>query len=235
MLSSSAIRVIPAAWRRSRSRENDGKVREHRHVGGLRRRRRPARLAERDGAEAQEEPAERDEDGEHQNDREPRLTREGRTHDQEFAHEDTERRQAGDRHHPQHEAPAEYRIGDGQPAHVGDLLRSLDLGDVANREEDRGLGERMHGHVQEAGEIGEGAAHAEGEDDDAHVLDRGIGEHALDVAPPVQHEGREQAGDQAHGHHERPGRDRAGVEREQHLEAQQRVERDVEQQARQHR
>ena len=37
----------------------------------------------------------------------------------------------------------------------------------------------MHGHVQQAGEIGERAAHAEGEGDDAHVLDRRIGEHAV--------------------------------------------------------
>ncbi len=34
-------------------------------------------------------------------------------------------------------------------------------------------------HVQQPGEIGERAAHAEGEGDDAHVLDRGIGEHAV--------------------------------------------------------
>ena len=36
-------------------------------------------------------------------------------------------------------------------------------------------------------------------------------------------------------HHQRPGRERAGIGREQHLEAQQRVERDVEQQPREHR
>src|SRR5262249_35628821 len=36
-----------------------------------------------------------------------------------------------------------------------------------------------------------GSAHAEGKSYDAHMLDRRIGEHAFDVAPPVQHEDRE--------------------------------------------
>ena len=146
-----------------------------------------------------------------------------------------QRRQAGDGDDAEHQAPAEHRIGLGEPAHVGDALRALDLGDVADREEDRRLGQRMHGHVQEAGEVGERAAHAEGEGDDAHMLDRGIGEHALDVAPAVEHERREHERDQPHRHHQRAGRERGGIEREQHLEAQQRVERDVEQQPREHR
>ena len=41
-------------------------------------------------------------------------------------------------------------------------LGALGLGDVADGEKDRRLGEAVHGHVQEAGEIGERAAHAEG-------------------------------------------------------------------------
>ena len=45
--------------------------------------------------------------------------------------------------------------------------------------------------------IAERAAHAEREGDDPHVLDRGIGEQPLDVAPPVQHERREDQRDQA--------------------------------------
>ncbi len=114
------------------------------------------------------------------------------------------------------------------------LLRALDLRDVADGEEDRRLGQRVHGHVQQAGEVGERPAHAEGEGDDAHVLDRGIGEHALDVAPAVEHEAGEDQRDEPHRHHQRPGRERRRVGRQQHLEAQQRVERDVEQQARQH-
>ena len=93
----------------------------------------------------------------------------------------------------------------------------------------------MHGHVQQAGEIGERAAHAEGEHDDAHVLDRGIGEHPFDVAPAVEHEGGEHERDEAHRHHQRAGRERRRVDGQQHLEAQQRIERDIEQQAREHR
>ena len=58
------------------------------------------------------------------------------------------------------------------------LLRALHLRDVADGEEDRRLGQAVHRHVQQAGEIGERPAHAEGEHDDAHVLDRGVGEHA---------------------------------------------------------
>ena len=195
----------------------------------------PARLAERDGVEAQEQRRKSDEQTDDQDDREPGLARESRGHHQEFAGEDSKRRQSGDGHHAEHQAPAQNRIGLGQPAHVGDALSALDLRDVADRKEDRRLGERMHRHVQEPGEVGERSAHAEGEGDDAHVLDRGIGEHALDVAPPVQHERGEDERDQPHGHHQRAGRERRRIDRKQHLEAQQRVKRDVEQESRQHR
>ena len=82
-------------------------------------------------------------------------------------------------------------MADGQTADVGDALRALDLRDMADREEDRRFGQRVHGHVQQPGEIRERAAHAEGEGDDAHVLDRRIGEQPFDVAPPVEHERRE--------------------------------------------
>ena len=119
--------------------------------------------------------------------------------------------------------------GTGQAAHIGDALRALDLRDMADGEENRRLGQRMHGHVQQAGEIGERAAHAEGKGDDAHMLDRGIGEHALDVAAAVQHERGEDERDQPERHHQRTGRQRGRIDRQQHLEAQQRVKRDVEQ------
>ena len=79
------------------------------------------------------------------------------------------------------------------------------------------------------------AAHAERKGDDAHVLDRRIGEQPLDVAPAVEHEGGEHERQQSERHHQRAGRQRGRVRRQQHFEAQQRVERDVEQQARQHR
>jgi hypothetical protein len=80
-----------------------------------------------------------------------------------------------------------------------------DLGHVADGEEDRRLGERMHGHVQEAGEIGERTAHAECKGDDAHMLDRRVGEQPLDVAPAVEHERGEYERDQSERHHQRAG------------------------------
>ena len=125
--------------------------------------------------------------------------------------------------------------GIGQPAHIGDALRAFYLRDMANREEDRRLGQRVHGHVQQPGEVGERPAHAEGKSDDAHMLDRGIGEQALDVAAPVQHERREDEREQPHRHHQRTGRKRVRVHREQHLETQQSVKRDIEKEPRQHR
>ena len=168
---------------------------------------------------------------EHERKGEQRLPREGRADHQELAHEDAERRQSGDGHDAEHEAPAEHGIALGEAAHVGDLLRALDLRDIADGEEDRRFGQRVHAHMQETGEIGERPAHAEGEGDDPHMLDRGVGEQALDVAPPVQHERREHDRDEAHADHQRAGRERLGVGRKQHLEAEQRIERDVEEQA----
>ncbi len=111
----------------------------------------------------------------------------------------------------------------GEPADVGDLLGTFDLGDVADGEEDAGFGQRVHHHVEEAGEIGERAAHAEGERDDAHVLDRRVGEHPFDVAPPVEHEACEDERGEPHGHHQRAGRQGTGVPGEQDLEAEDRV------------
>ena len=125
-------------------------------------------------------------------------------------------------------------MGLGQAAHLGDALGALHLRDVADREEDRRLGQAVHGHLQQSGEIAERAGHAEGEHDDAHVLDRRVGEHAFDVAPAIQHERGEDQRQQAERDHQRAGRDGARVGADQHLEAQQRVQRDVQQQARQH-
>ena len=126
-------------------------------------------------------------------------------------------------------------MGYGQAPDPMDPLRALDLRDVADGEEDRRLGEAMHHHMQQPGKIGERAAHSERKDDDAHVFDRGVGEQAFDVAPAVEHERREHQRDEAHRHHQRAGSDRGRVGRHQYLEAQQRIERHVQQQARQHR
>ena len=122
-----------------------------------------------------------------------------------------------------------------RPANLGHHLRALHLRDVADGKEDRRLGQAVKGHVQQPGEVRERPAHPERERDDPHVLDGRVGEHALDVVAPVQHERREQDGDQSERDHQRAGRQRSGVGRHHHLEAQHREQRDVQQQPRQHR
>ena len=188
------------------------------------------RLAEGQTVQPQQQRAQRHQQAQRQHHGEHRLPREGRSDDQEFGHEDARGRQAHDRDHAQHQAPAQNRMRNRQPADVGHPLRALDLRDVADGKEDRRLGQAVIGHVQQAGEVGERPAHAEGEGDDPHVLDGRVGEHALDVVAPVQHERREQHGEQAERHHQRAGRQRAGIGRHHHLEAQHREQRDVEQQ-----
>jgi len=61
-------------------------------------------------------------------------------------------------------------MGLGQTTNIGNFLSALDLSDVADRKKNRRLGQAVHHHVQEPGEICEGAAHAEGKRDDTHML-----------------------------------------------------------------
>ena len=184
---------------------------EHRHIGGLGRRRAAARLAEGDAGQPQGQCAEGQQQPEDQYDREQRLPRKGRTHDEEFAHEDAERRQPGDRDDADHQPPAEHRMGFRQAADPAIRWVPLICEIWPTAIEDRRLGQAVHHHVQQPGEIGQRAAHAEREHDDAHVLDRGIGEQPLDVAPAVQHEGGEDQRHQPHRHHQRTGGNRAGL------------------------
>ena len=123
----------------------------------------------------------------------------------------------------------------GETAHIGDPLRAFDLRDMTNREKDRRFGERMHGHVQKSGEIGERSPHTEGEGDDAHVLNRRIGKHPFDVAAPVEHEGGEYQRNKPDRHHQRTGGDRRRIDCEQHLETEQRIECHVKQKPGQYR
>ena len=183
--------------------QHQGEMGQDRQGRGLGRRGRAGRRAERHALQPQDERAERDEEPEGQRQRQPGRALEGRADDEELAHEHAHRRQADDGEDAEHEAPAEQRMGDGEAANVGDLLRALDLGDLADGVEDRRLGQAVHRHVQERGEIGERTADPEGEDDDAHMLDRGIGEHALHVAAAVEHEGGEHDRDEAERRHQR--------------------------------
>ena len=138
----------------------------------------PDGLAEDRVLQAQQQRAEADQQAKRRQQGKPWLAGEGRGQDQELAGEHAERRHAADRQHGQREHHGKPRVGDAQPPDLGDALRALGLGDMSDGEEDAGLGQAVHGHVQQAGEIGERPAHAEGEHDQAHVLDRRIGEEA---------------------------------------------------------
>ncbi|MNT61282.1 hypothetical protein D3C72_1989100 [compost metagenome] len=110
-------------------------------------------------------------------------------------------------------------MSNGEAADLGEFLRALNLRNVPDREKYRRLGKAVHDHVQQAREVGERAAKAEGKDDDTHMLDRRIGKQAFDVATTIQHEGREDQRHQAHGHHQRARRNRPRIGGEQYLEA----------------
>ena len=192
-------------------------------------------LAEHDVLQAQQQRAERDQQAEHQQHGEHRLRAKVDESSVNSLVNTPNGGRPGNRDHAERKADRQHRMGDREAADVGDALGALDLRDMADREEDRRLGQRMHGHVQQAGEIRERAADAEGEGGDAHVLDRRIGKQPFDVAPAVQHERREHQADEPERDHDGADVERRRVGGEHHLEAQQRVERDVEQQARQHR
>ena len=76
---------------------------------------------------------------------------------------------------------------------------------MAHGEEDGGLGQAVDQHVEKRPEGGHRPAQAEGEGGNAHVLDGGIGEHALDVLLPEEGEGRHEDGDDAEAHHDVAG------------------------------
>ena len=122
-----------------------------------------------------------------------------------------------------------------EAAYLVHHLRAGLLRRMADGEEDRGLGQRMDGHVQECREVGDRAAHAERERDDAHVLDRRIREQSLDVLLPRQQQRGDDDGEQAEAHHQLAGERRLQRALDQHLAADDGVERDVEQQPGQHR
>ena len=81
--------------------------------------------------------------------RRPRLLAHRGGEDQELAREDAERRHAEDRQRAEHQPPAERRADRDQAADVVHDLRAGLLRRVADGEEDRRLGQRMHGHVQQ--------------------------------------------------------------------------------------
>ena len=126
----------------------------------------------------------------------------------------------------------DMRIDLQQAANIFHLLRANFLHRMADGKEDRRLGQAVHRHMQETGKVGERAAHAEGERNETHVLDRGVREQALYVAPPIEHEAREYERQEPQGDHQWTGSNRSLVRREEHLEAQHGIQRDVEEKSR---
>ena len=164
----------------------------------------------------------------------PGVMFDGRGEDHEFAGEHAEGRHAEDGQSAEHQAPADGRRAADQALDVGDDLRSGHLRGVADGEENRRLGERMHGHVQQSGVGGDAPAHAEGEGDDAHVLDGGEAEQPLDVFLAREVKGGDDDGQQAEAHHHLTGEGCAQRAVDERLAADDGVQRDVEQQAGEH-
>ena len=203
---------------------------EHRQIGRLNAREAAGRFAEGERIQSQQQRPKSNQQSKHQGNGEQRIAREAGTHDQKFAHENPERRHAGNRHDAEHQRPSQYRMRYRQPPDLRDALRAFHLRYVTHGEEYRRFGKAVHAHLQQSGEIRQWSADAEGEHDDAHMFDRGIGEHAFDVAAPVQHEGGENQRQQAHCDHQWPRRQRIFIGRQQHFETEHGIERHVEEQ-----
>ena len=208
---------------------------EHRHERWLVRERLDVGVAEHHRLHAAEHRGECDAEGEQQEGRGPRVLAHGGGEDEEFAREHAEGRHAQDGQSADHEAPAHRGAHLHEAADVLHHLRAGLLRGMAHGEEDRALHERMHRHVQEPREVGDRPAHAEGEGDEPHVLDRGVGEHALHVALPRQEERRHHHGQEAEAHHHVAREARVERAVGEHLAADDAVERHVEEQPREHR
>ena len=132
----------------------------------------PHRRTESQRLEPQDQGSEGYDDTKDEGKRQERVASEGGCHQQELAQENAERRQPRDGEHADHQAPADRGMAGGQAPDLRYLLRSLDLSRQPDRDEDRRLGQAVHRHMQQAREIGDGTAHAEGKGDDPHMLDR---------------------------------------------------------------
>src|SRR6478672_7669713 len=114
--------------------EHQRKMREHRHVGAFHLQRLALWLAERDAVQLQEQRAYGDQQPEHEGHGEQWMVGQSCADREELRGEQAERRQAGDSRHADDQTPADQGIRFGQPAHLDDLLRALDLRDVADGE-----------------------------------------------------------------------------------------------------
>ena len=123
---------------------------------------------------------------------------------EELAHEHAEGRQSGDRRDA--ERPGPSRAPDGvtvSPRMSAMRCVPLTCATWPTEKKIADLVRLCMVMCSRPAKLAERAAHAEGEGDDAHVLDRGIGEHAFDVAPAIQHERGEDQRQQAQRDHQR--------------------------------
>ena len=77
--------------------------------------------------------------------------------------------------------------------------------DVAGDEKQHGLGEGVI-HSVEHGAEDPGAAQADAQGEDAHVLDAGVGEEAFEIGLPDDERGRHGHGNQSEADEQRPGK-----------------------------
>ena len=124
-----------------------------------------------------------------------------------LAHEDRERRHAGERQRREHEERrADRRHGEQAPddPHVA---RAVAGDGRAGDEEREGLGDAVVHHVQQRAVGPDGAAEAEPERDDPDVLDAVVAEQALEVVLDQderrRHDDRDEAEDEQHLRRER--------------------------------
>ena len=100
-------------------------------------------------------------------------------------------------------APGQRHALDG-PAHVVGDLAAVGPVDVAGREEQHALGQAVVDQVQQRPVHGQ-AADADAQDQDAHVLDAGVGQHPLEVALPDHEHRGDGHRQQAHEDHDLAG------------------------------
>src|ERR1019366_9215619 len=143
---------------------------------------RPPRLAENHRADMVEESGKDDDDHYEENrDRYPVTVADAGAQHHELAHEDRERRHAGERQRRQHEERrADRRHGEQAPDDMY-VTRAVASDGRAGGEEREGLGDAVVHHVQQRTVGTDGAAEAETERHDPDVLNAVVAKEALDV------------------------------------------------------
>src|ERR1700730_1540332 len=71
---------------------------------------------------------------------------------------------------------------------------------MTHREKNRRLCQRMDGHMQKGCKVSDRSTQAEGKANDAHVLNRGIGEEPLDITLTPKKQSRKRHGNESKTH-----------------------------------